>query len=89
MFFIEIFIYFFIFYLFLKVHRPGRKTSGFRTVRILKICRTSGLDLMSGRALAKNVIIKIETEIEAGRENSINLDHKKIKYPLRNRQRNN
>ena len=24
----------------LKVRRPGRKTSGFRTVRILKICRT-------------------------------------------------
>ena len=79
---------FWIFYLFLKVRRLRRKTSGLQTVRILKICRTSALDLMSGRALAKNVIIKIETEIEAGRENSINLDHKKFKYPLRNRQRN-
>ena len=35
----------------LKVRRPGRKTSGFRTVRILKICRTSGPDVMSSRAL--------------------------------------
>ena len=33
------------------IWRPGRKTSGFRTVRILKICRTSGPDVMSGRAL--------------------------------------
>jgi hypothetical protein len=33
------------------VRRPGRKTSGFQTVRILKICRTSGPDVMSGRAL--------------------------------------
>ena len=31
----------------------GRKTSSFRTVRILKICRTSGLDVMSGRALVE------------------------------------
>ena len=27
--------------------RPGRKTSGFRTVRTLKICRPSGLNVMS------------------------------------------
>jgi hypothetical protein len=33
-----------------KVRRPERKMSGLRTVRILKICRTSGLDVMSGRA---------------------------------------
>ena len=42
---------FWIFFLSLKVWRPGRKTSGFRTIRILKICRTSGPDVMSGRAL--------------------------------------
>ena len=41
-----------------------------------------------GRALTKSVIIKIETEIEAGRENSINLDHEKFKYLLRSRQKN-
>ena len=35
----------------LKVRRLGRKTSGFWTVRILKICRTSRQDVMSGRAL--------------------------------------
>ena len=35
----------------LKVRRPGRKTSGFQTVRILKILRASGPDIMSGRAL--------------------------------------
>ena len=40
------------FFLFLKVRHPGRKTSSLRTVRILKICRTSGPDVMSGRALA-------------------------------------
>ena len=37
----------------LKVRRPGRKTSGFRAVRILKICRTSGPDVMFGRALVE------------------------------------
>ena len=37
----------------LKVRRPERKTSGFRTVRILKICRTSWPDVMSGRALTQ------------------------------------
>ena len=31
--------------------RPGEKTSGFGTVRTLKIFRTSGPDVMSGRAL--------------------------------------
>ena len=31
----------------LKIRRPGRKTSGLRTVRILKVCRTSGPDVMS------------------------------------------
>ena len=35
----------------LKVRRPGRKKSGFRTARTLKICRTSEPDVMSGRAL--------------------------------------
>ena len=40
-----------IFFTVLKVRRPGRKTSTFRTVRILKILRTSGPDMMSGRAL--------------------------------------
>ena len=43
--------FFFLFLKVLKVRRPERKTSGFRTVRILKICRTSGPDMMSGRAL--------------------------------------
>ena len=38
-------------FLSLKVWRPGRKMSGFRTARILKICQTSGPDVMSGRAL--------------------------------------
>ena len=43
------FLKFFILFLeVLKVRRPWRKTSGFRTVRILKICRTSGPDVMSG-----------------------------------------
>ena len=42
------FFLFWIFFPFLKVWRPGRKTSSFRTVRILKICRTSGPDVMSG-----------------------------------------
>ena len=35
----------------LKVRCSERKTSGFRTVRILTIFRTSGPDVMSGRAL--------------------------------------
>ena len=35
----------------LKVRCPGRKSSSFWTVRILKICQTSGQDMMSGRAL--------------------------------------
>ena len=35
----------------IKVWGSGRKTSGFRTARTLKICRTSELDVMSGRAL--------------------------------------
>ena len=37
------------FFIFFK--SPGRKMSGFRTVRILTICRTSGPDVMSGWAL--------------------------------------
>ena len=49
------FFFFFWFFLLslneLKVRRPERKTSGFQTIRILKICRTSGPDVMSGRAL--------------------------------------
>ena len=50
----EIFFPFFLmFFTVLKVRRPGRKTSCFRTVRILKILRTSGPDMMSGRALTK------------------------------------
>ena len=46
--------FFGIFFLFLKVLKvrcPGRKTSSFRTVQILKICRISGPDMMSSRAL--------------------------------------
>ena len=39
------------FYPLIKVSSPVRKTSGFRTARTFKICRTSGLDVMSGRAL--------------------------------------
>ena len=35
----------------LKVRRPGSKTSGFQTVRILKNFWTSAPDMMSGRAL--------------------------------------
>ena len=35
----------------LKVLYPGGKTSGFLTVWTLKICLTSGPDVMSGRAL--------------------------------------
>ena len=52
-------IWLFFFFLFSRgftVRRPGRKTSGFRTVRILKICRTSGPDVMSGRALSGTFI---------------------------------
>ena len=45
------FLIFFLFLKVIKVQRPGRKTSGFQTVRILKICRTFGPDVMSGRAL--------------------------------------
>ena len=41
----------------LKVPRPGRKTSGFQTVRILKICPTSGPDVMSGRAHPRGINI--------------------------------
>ena len=41
--------------LLLKVRRPGRKKSGFRTARTLRICRISGPDLMSGRALMCNM----------------------------------
>ena len=39
------------FFLLIKVSGLVRKTSGFRTAQTLKICRTSGPDLMSGRAL--------------------------------------
>jgi hypothetical protein len=46
-----------IFFSELKVRRLGMKTSGFRTVRILKICRTSGLDVMSSRALLQIVLL--------------------------------
>ena len=48
-----IYLFFILFLKVLKVRRPGRKTSGFRTVWILKICRTSGPDVMSGRALVR------------------------------------
>ena len=50
-FFFDFWFFFLLFLQVLKVRRPGRKTSGFRTVWILKICRTSGPDMMSGRAL--------------------------------------
>ena len=59
---IEIFFFFFFLLLFLKVlkvRRPGRKTSGFQTVQVLKICRTSGPAVMSGRALESTFL---ETE---------------------------
>ena len=36
-----------------RIWRPGRKTSGFRTVHILEIFRTSGPEERSGRALLK------------------------------------
>ena len=45
------------FFLFFNVWRPGRKTSGFQTVRILKIFRTSETDVMSGRALPKVMVL--------------------------------
>ncbi len=60
----KIWIFFGFFLLFLKVlkvRRPGRKTSGFRTVRILKICRTSGPDVMSGRALLQAKLPSLDT----------------------------
>ena len=47
----EMYIYFFQLLTVLLVRCPGRKTSGFQTVRILKILRTSGPEVMSGRAL--------------------------------------
>ena len=57
----EIFFPFFLmFFTVLKVRRPGRKTSGFRTVRILKILRTSRLDVMSGRALFQTIKLYAE-----------------------------
>ena len=43
---------FFAFLKALKVRRPGRKTSGFRTVQILTIFQTFVQDTMSGRALS-------------------------------------
>ena len=45
------FLIFLLFSKVLTVRRPKRKASGFWTVRILKICLTSGPDVMSGRAL--------------------------------------
>ena len=47
-------IFFFEYFLFLEVFKvlcPGRKMSGFLTVRIPKILRPSAPDVMSGRAL--------------------------------------
>ena len=38
-------------FLLLRVRRPGWKTSGFRTVWIFKICRTSGPDMISCKSL--------------------------------------
>ena len=50
--FVVIFLdFFFLLLKVLKVRRTGKKTSCFWTVRILKICRTSRPDVMSGRAL--------------------------------------
>ena len=49
--FFQFFWTFFPFLKVLKVRRPGKKKSGFWTVRILKICRNSGPDVMSGWAL--------------------------------------
>ncbi len=40
------FLFFLLFLKELKVRRPGRKMSGFWTIRILKICRTSRPDMM-------------------------------------------
>ena len=60
---------FLIFFLFLKVRRPGRKTSGFRTVRILKILQTSRPDVMSGRALLN----RHPYSLEAGAEKLIDI----------------
>ena len=51
-----------------KVRRPVRKTSGFRTVRILKICRTSRLDVMSGRALLEITIFGLKIMVKSGLE---------------------
>ena len=39
-----------------KVRSLGRKTSGFRTVRIFKICQTSQPDVICGRALADYIL---------------------------------
>ena len=47
------------FFLILKVRRLGRKPIGFQTVRILKICRTFGPDVMSGRALMKDLDVQM------------------------------
>ena len=47
----------FIFLLFLKVRHLGRKSSSFRTVRILKICLTSRPDVMSGRPLNRSMAL--------------------------------
>ena len=51
--------FFFLFLKVLKVRRPGRKTSDFWTVRIWKICRTLGPDVMSVKALNDSFSITV------------------------------
>ena len=41
----------------------GKKTSGFQTVRTFKICRTSGPDVMSGRALGRALHLFMEINL--------------------------
>ena len=50
-------LFFYYFFLFLTLRRPGRKTFGFRTVRILTIW----LDGMSGRALRYELSFQSKT----------------------------
>ena len=51
------------FFLLINVSGPVRKTSGFRTARTFKICRTSGPDLMSGWALILIVVAEWEIKL--------------------------
>ena len=76
------------FYPLIKVSSPVRKTSGFRTARTFKICRTSGPDVMSGRALFHSFQKWPKTKNEKWDERNTRMDSTERRSSIRSCLRN-